>query len=274
MPAAADIASLFLFVPADRPERFMKAASAGADAIIIDLEDAVPPASKDLARRGLPEGLASLPAETPIFLRVNGIGTPWHGADIEMATALRVAGIVLPKAESAADIGAVRNHLAETTVLVALVETARGLSAVDEIAAACDRVAFGSVDFAADLGCAHSREPLLFARSRIVVAARLAGHARPIDGVTLSIKDEAATEDDARHAAALGFAGKLLIHPAQIAAARRGLSPSADDIVWAERVASSAGDGAARAVDGVMVDGPVLARAQNILRSRDRLSNG
>ena len=106
------------------------------------------------------------------------------------------------------------------------------------------------------------------------MAARLAGAAQPIDGVTLSIKDESTIEDDARYAAALGFGGKLLIHPAQVAPARRGLSPSADDVAWAERIVAGSADGAARAVDGIMVDAPVLARARHILRSRDRLSNG
>ena len=274
MPASADLASLFLFVPADRPERFAKAASAGIDAVIIDLEDAVSARAKEPARAALSEALANLSTEVPVFLRVNGIGTPWHAGDIELAAALGIAGVVLPKAESTGDIAAVRKSLPSGMAVVALVETARGLESANEIARASNRLAFGSVDLAADLGCAHEREPLLFARSRIVMAARLAGRPQPIDGVTLSIRDEAAIEDDARHAAALGFGGKLLIHPAQAGPARRGLSPGADDIAWAERAIGNAGDGAARAVDGMMIDAPVLARARHILRFRDRLSNG
>lgn len=273
MPAPREIASLFLFVPADRPDRFAKAAAAEADAVIVDLEDAVAPAAKDGARAGLAAALAGLAQTVPVFIRINGIATPWHAADVALAATLPVAGIVLPKAETARDVQTLKSSLPDKA-LIALVETAAGLSAAEEIAGACDRIAFGSVDFAADLGCAHVRDALLLARSRLVMAARLAGAAQPIDGVTLSIKDESTIEDDARYAAALGFGGKLLIHPAQVAPARRGLSPSADDVAWAERIVAGSADGAARAVDGIMVDAPVLARARHILRSRDRLSNG
>lgn len=274
MPAAIDRASLFLFVPADRPERFAKAAEAGADCVIIDLEDAVAPDAKDAARAGLPKSLAELATAIPVILRINSVATSWHADDMAMAARLPIAGLVLPKAETATNLTRVRDRLAEGQALVALVESVRGLAAVDEIAAAADRIAFGSVDFAADLGCAHIRDALLLARSRIVMAARLAGCPAPIDGVTLSIRDEPLIEDDARHAMSLGFSGKLLIHPAQVAPARRGFLPGQDEIAWAERVVESAADGAARAVDGAMVDAPVLARAQQILRSRDRHSNG
>lgn len=273
MPAPPELASLFLFVPADRPERFAKAAAAGADAIIVDLEDAVAPTAKDGARAGLATALAALEQTVPVFIRINATGTPWHAADLALASTLPVAGIVLPKAENAAALLAIRSGLSKKA-LVALVETAKGLSGAEEIAAASDRIAFGSVDFAADLGCAHVREALLFARSRLVIAARLAGAPQPIDGVTLSIKDEGAVEDDARYAASLGFSGKLLIHPAQIAPARGGFSPSPDDIAWAERIVAGSADGAARAVDGIMVDAPVLARAHHILQRRDRRTNG
>lgn len=261
-------ASLFLFVPADRPERFAKAATAGADAIIIDLEDAVAPAAKDDARSGLAAGLGGLSSTLPVFVRINGIGTPWHEADLALAATLPVTGLVVPKAECAKDLRDIRALTGEA--LIALVETAAGLFAAEEIAGACDRLAFGSVDFAADLGCAHIRDALLLARNRLVLAARLADAPQPIDGVTLSIKDEGAVEDDARYAAALGFGGKLLIHPAQVAPARRGLAPSPEDIAWAERIVAGSADGAARAVDGIMVDAPVLARAHHILQRRDR----
>jgi citrate lyase subunit beta/citryl-CoA lyase len=273
MLAHRELASLFLFVPADRPERFAKAVAAGADAVIVDLEDAVAPPARDGARAGLAAALAGLAQTVPVFIRINGIGTPWHDADLALAVTLPVAGIVLPKAETARDVQTLKSSLPDKA-LIALVETASGLAVVDAIARAADRLAFGSIDFAADLGCAHIRDALLLARSRIVMAARLAGAPQPIDGVTLSIRDEGTIEDDARYAAALGFGGKLLIHPAQIAAARRGLSPSAEDVAWAERIVAGSADGAARAVDGIMVDAPVLARARHILRSRDRLSNG
>lgn len=273
MPALQELASLFLFVPADRPERFAKAAAAGADAIIVDLEDAVTPAAKDNARAALGAALSGLDRTVPIFIRINGVGTPWHAADLAMVASLPVDGIVLPKAESAAELQATRSQAPGKT-LIALVETAKGLSVAEDIAPASDRIAFGSVDFAADLGCAHVREALLFARSRLVMAARLAGAPQPIDGVTLSIKDESEVENDARYAVELGFGGKLLIHPAQIAPARRGFAPTEQDIAWAETIVAGSADGAARAIDGIMVDAPVLARAHHILKRRDLLSNG
>jgi citrate lyase subunit beta/citryl-CoA lyase len=147
---------------------------------------------------------------------------------------------------------------------MALIESARGLVAARAIALASARLAFGSIDFAADLGCAHGREALLAARLELVIASRLAGIAPPIDGVTDAVRDPDQVRADATHAAALGFGGKLLIHPAQIAPARAGFQPNAEEIAWAERVLA-AGDGAVT-VDGALVDAPVRIRAKQIRR--------
>ncbi|SFU19555.1 CoA ester lyase [Mesorhizobium sp. YR577] len=271
----ADIADLvlFLFVPADRPERFAKAAGAGADAIIVDLEDAVSPSAKADARSGLTVALGDAGTACPVFIRINGSGTSWHDDDVTMAACLPIHGVVLPKAESVRDIEAVRARLPAGMPVLAIIESAKGLVHADAIAAAADRLAFGSIDFAADLGCAHSREALLLARSRIVLASRIAGRPAPVDGVTLSIKDGSIAENEARYGASLGFAGKLLIHPAQITPARAGQAPAAEDVAWALRIAASIEDGA-RAVDGAMVDAPVLARARQIIHSYKRHSNG
>lgn len=261
----------YLFVPGDRPDRFPKAIAAGSDAVIIDLEDAVAPPAKAVARDGLLAGLAGISAGPALFVRINAVGTDWHGADLRMAARLPLAGIVLPKAESADAIDTIRRTAAFDVKIVALVETAKGIQAVDEIARSADWLAFGSVDFAADLGCRHSREALLLARNRLVLAARLANKPAPIDGVTLTINDPDTVEDDARYAATLGFTGKLLIHPSQIAPARRGLAPGDEEFSWASAVLARAGDGSARAIDGVMVDAPVLERARQIVRTRMRL---
>jgi citrate lyase subunit beta/citryl-CoA lyase len=270
MNVSIDSLSLFLFVPADRPERFGRAASAGADAVIVDLEDAVATGRKVAAREGLPEALAGLPRDlVPILVRINAIGTEWHDDDLDVLSNLKITGIVLPKAESAAGIDMVRRRIAGLSIL-AIVESARGLAMADDIAAAADRLAFGSIDFAADLGCAHNREALLLARSRIVLAARLAGKPSPVDGVTPAIRDVDEIEADTRYGASLGFCGKLLIHPAQVAPARAGMAPTEQDIEWAMKIVASAQDGAARAVDGAMVDAPVLARARQILGARNR----
>lgn len=267
--------ALPLFVPADRPERIRRALASGADAVIVDLEDAVAPHAKAGARRSLAGALREAPpGPACVLLRVNASGTGWRDDDLAAAAALPIHGLVVPKAEDRSDIAAVKRSAAGRLPIVALIESAVGLRAVYDIAAEADRLAFGSVDFSSDLGCDHSREALLLARSEIVLASRLARLPAPLDGVTLTINDDEATRSDARYAASLGFGGKLLIHPAQIAPARRGLAPSESERTWAQRVIASAGDGSASAVDGAMVDAPVLARARAILKRFDAILSG
>lgn len=262
-----------LFVPGNRPERFVKAVDAGADAVIIDLEDAVGQSEKEEARTAL---AAACPSRGRIFLRINAVGTPWHADDLHAARMLRLAGIVLPKAESAAEVAGVGAALGDHLPIIALIESARGLAAARDIAAAppVARLAFGSIDFAADMGCAHTRQALLTARCELVLAARLAGQGGPIDGVTASVDDASLAESDAAHAVELGFAGKLCIHPRQIAPVIRGFAPAPEEIAWARRVldALSAG-GSVVTVDGAMVDAPVRLRAERIL-ARAGLNDG
>lgn len=248
-----------LFVPGNRPERFAKAAASGADAVIVDLEDAVAAEAKAAARDALDTSFTDL----PVFLRINGEGTPWHENDLTAAAALPLAGIILPKAE--AGEGLARLAMASRVPVLALIETARGLAEARRIAAlpGVERLIFGSVDFCADLGCAHTREALLGARSELVLASRLAGLAAPVDGVTTVIDEAELITADARHALDLGFGGKLAIHPRQIAPIFAGFRPGAGEIDWANRVLAS-GDGAV-SVDGAMVDEPVRIRARAVL---------
>jgi citrate lyase subunit beta/citryl-CoA lyase len=248
-----------LFVPADRPERFAKAAASGADAVILDLEDAVATAAKDAARAALACDFTDL----PVLVRINGAGTAWHEADVAAVAALPVAGVILPKAEEAA--AAARLGQAAGCAVIGLIESARGLANARAIAAAegVERLAFGSIDYCADLGSAHLREVLLPARSELVLASRLAGIAAPIDGVTVQLDDPRPVEEDAAHARALGMTGKLCIHPKQIAAVRRAFAPTEAEIGWARRALAS-GEGAV-SVDGAMVDEPVRIRARAIL---------
>ena len=257
-------ARTMLFVPADRPDRYAKAAESDADAIIIDLEDAVAPKTKAAARKMLCVPHA-LPQGIDIFVRLNGRSTPWYDADVAAVSLLPVAGVILPKTETVTDITALASRFGDR-VIIALIETARGLSAAREIARApsTTRLAFGSIDFCADIGAAHTRDALLAARSEIVLASRLAGIAPPLDGVTTSLDDAALIENDARHASELGFGGKLCIHPRQIAPVWRGFLPSTEEIAWARRVLDAEGQGAA-SVDGAMVDAPVRARARTII---------
>lgn len=250
-----------LFVPGDRPERFAKAARSGADAIIIDLEDAVSPDRKDLARANLTAGFTSL----PIYVRINGVGTPWRDDDLAAVQAGAFAGVILPKAEAGGSPAGFA-RLPPGLRVVALIESAAGLASAREVARhpQVERLAFGSVDYCADLGCAHTQTALLAARSEIVLASRLADIAPPLDGVTLALDDGALARLDACHAADLGFGGKLCIHPRQVAFVRDGFAPSAEDIAWASRVVST--NEAVGKIAGEMVDPPVRLRAEQLLK--------
>ncbi|MDB5680312.1 MAG: HpcH/HpaI aldolase [Sphingomonas bacterium] len=259
-----------LFVPADRPERFAKAAASGADAIILDLEDAVSPDRKDMARRTLATP-GVIPQDIPVIVRVNASSTPWQFADIETVARLPVAGVMVPKASRAEELTMIAGRLGNRRV-IALIETPRGLAAVQDIARAgrVARLAFGSVDFCAEMGCAHTREALLSARSAIIFASALHGLPPPLDGVTAAFSDDAAARADARHAVEMGFGGKLCIHPRQIAAVLDGFAPSVGEIEWAHRVLAGAREGAT-VTDGAMVDAPVRARAALIIARQAKM---
>ncbi len=257
-----------LFVPGNRPDRWQKAATAGADFVIIDLEDAVPAADKAVARSALSGG--PLPGG-PLAVRINGVGTPWHDDDMRVVTSLPIAAIMIPKIDSAKTVASLRAACGDEIGIVGLVESAEGLGSVREIAGAPGliRLAIGTIDLAADLGCAHTPTALLHARSELVLASRLAGITPPIDGITASISDTKAAENDARYARELGMGGKLCIHPAQLAPTFIGFAPTEDEIAWATRICEAEGDGAL-AVSGEMVDLPVRKRAEIILaRARD-----
>ena len=261
-----------LFVPADRPDRLAKAIELACDAVIVDLEDAVAPADRLSARMALTgnEGLLRR-AGVPVFVRVNGVGSPWHEEDVAACSRLPIAGVMLPKSESGAALDELRAGLPGFR-LVALVETAAGLAGLRQWACKADRVAFGAIDYSADIGCVEDRTALLGARQEIVLASRLAGLPAPIDGVTTAVRDADLVRSDAEHAMRLGFGGKLLIHPDQIAPALEGFAPSGKQRQWAERILA-AGHGGATSIDGEMIDAPVLAKARNIL-ARVRTSRG
>lgn len=254
-----------LFVPGSRPERFDKALAAGADAVIVDLEDAVAPADKLSARESL---RAWLRPEHAVVVRINAADTPWFADDIALCAQPGVAAVMLPKAERAETLAALMEAGAKS--VLPLIESAAGFAALRIIAAApgVQRLVFGSIDFQLDLGMRDAHEDeLLYFRSQIVLASRLAGLAAPIDGVSTAIDDAEALHADVQRARRLGFGGKLCIHPKQVAGVHRGFAPSADELAWAQRVldAAAAAGGAAIAVDGKMVDKPVLLRAERLV---------
>ena len=256
-----------LFVPATRPDRFAKAAQSGADAVIIDLEDAVAADEKAKARAALTKNM--LPDGALLF-RINAVSAQWFKDDIAAVASLDINCVMLAKTEGIDDIAQVR-AIAPNMRVIALIETAKGMANARAIAAAGPvRLAFGSLDYCVDLGCAHDRDALLAARSELVLASRLAGIAPPIDGVTAQIGDDAAVQSDAVYAAVLGFSGKLCVHPTQIAPVKLVFAPSAKDVAWAACILASSTDGVAM-VDGMMVDGPVRLRAQAIMARAARL---
>ena len=255
----------YLFVPGNRPDRFDKALNSGADAIILDLEDAVDPASKDAAREAVGAWLDSgHAADGQVLIRINDDTTPWYGGDCALLDRFPAVGIVLPKAERADQIAA----LPKGGVVVPLIETARGLRAVDEIAAAdgVQRLAFGTLDFAADLNLSGDERGLIQPAMMIALASRCAEKAAPIAGVTPSIDNADALEARSRFRQRF-WLHRQAVHPSrQVAAVREALAPTPAEQDWARRViaAAEAGTGAVQ-VDGRMVDRPVLLKAQAIL---------
>lgn len=266
----ADIASArsLLFVPGNRPERFAKAAASGAHAIVLDLEDAVPPDGKDAAREAV---AVWLHAGRSGIVRVNAADTPWHADDLRMLAATPAAAM-LAKADADAVAGAAA--ALPGRAIVALVETVKGYMELARVAThpGVVRVAFGSVDFGTETGIADVGDAMTAVRTRIVLESCFAGLAAPVDGVSLGVDDEEATRRDALRARQLGFGGKLCIHPRQVAAVNAGFRPGEAELQWARRVldAIAASGGNATTVDGKMIDRPVVEQARRILSGGGR----
>lgn len=262
----------FLFVPGNRPDRFEKAAASGADAVVLDLEDAVPPAEKAAARAAVREAWPRLAArEIPIVVRVNAAASGFLEDDLAALKDLSpAASVMLPKAETAAHVATVRAALPEAAV-VPLVETAAALRGLDAVAGAPGvvRLAIGHLDFMADTGMSWSEgEPELAPlRFSVSIATRIAGLAPAVDGVTVQTDDEPRLRADTVRAKRFGFGGKLCIHPKQVAVVHAAFAPAEEEVAWARRVveADAASAGRAVKVDGKMVDAPVVTTARQIL---------
>ena len=261
----------YLFVPGDRPERYAKALAAGADAVIIDLEDAVAPSAKEAARDAL---RAWLTPEQAVLVRVNSADTAWFAEDLALAGLPGVAGVVLPKAERPETIAGLMRQGAQA--VLPLIESALGFHNALELARqpGVERLLFGSIDFSVDLGLTEGIEELQYFRSQLVLVSRLAGILPPVDGVTTTLDDIARITDDTRRARRNGFGGKLCIHPRQVAPVNAAFAPSAEEAAWAARVLQAVEntDGAAVALDGKMVDRPVILQAQAIVDEMRRRS--
>ncbi|HEX2706955.1 MAG TPA: CoA ester lyase [Solirubrobacterales bacterium] len=260
-----------LFAGATRPDLVAKLARSGPDAVAIDLEDAVPADAKAQARAALADLVATVDGPQ-VFVRVNGPATAWFEDDLAAAAALPIAGVLVPKAEGPADVERARAGLGEGAALVAGLESARGVADAGAICeAGPDAAYFGAEDYIADLGGRRTDggEEVLFARSQVALAARLAG-VPTLDQVVVDFRDEGAFEHDAEAGRAIGYRGKLCIHPSQVPIANRVFGASAAEVERARALLAAWEQGAARGVaavefDGAMVDGPALRMARDTI---------
>jgi citrate lyase subunit beta/citryl-CoA lyase len=243
-----------------------KVFDAGADVVLLDLEDAVPPDIKDRAR----EMVAAVAARRACWVRVNRAGSEECERDLD-ALAGKVSGLRVPKVESASDVAWVGER-APGVALDCTIESARGVLAAFEIASApgCALLSYGGLDLAADLGISGGDQETLFARSYLVVAARAAGKPPPSDGVYPMLDDDAGLRKEAEAAMRLGFFGKSAIHPRQVPIIQAVFSPTPEEIAWAKLVMAAfekSGGAATRTAAGEFVDMPVAERARRILGS-------
>jgi len=254
----------YLFAPGHNDKLLHKVFTAGADAVILDLEDAVPVDAKDRARAMV----AGTISEHPALVRVNPPHTATCAADLD-AVAPHAAAIRIPKCESAEDVAWVAER-APGVPLVPAIETARGVLAAQEIsmAPAVAHLSIGGLDLLRDLYAGDGTLPMLYVRSHIVVVSRAAGLPPPVDSVYPLIDDDAGLRAEAQFVRSLGFAAKSAIHPRQIPILHEVFAPSTRDLEWAREVLAAfeaAGRGATRLPDGEFVDLPVAQRAQRLL---------
>jgi citrate lyase subunit beta/citryl-CoA lyase len=274
----------FLFAPGNHARRVEKALSLDADAVILDLEDAVAKAEKPAAREAVAAALAQ-PRHGLLYARVNAVDTEFCHGDLLAIVREGLDGIILPKVESAAGLATIDWLLAQLERerglapggidLIPIIETAAGLDRLGAILAAgtrVRRVAFGAGDFTLDVNMVWSRgeSELTHARAAIVTASRAAGIEAPLDTVWVDLTDSEGLEASARTALGLGFQGKMCIHPDQIAIVNRVFTPSDEEVAFAERVAAAfvkaEKDGsAAIQLDGKFIDYPIVYRAERVL---------
>ena len=286
----------FLFGPGNRPRILEKVAHCGADAVILDLEDAVPIAEKVATR---PAVLAAIRAITtcPVYVRINPLtaitefSQPIGAADLEAIVCAKLDGVILPKTESATDIrqaeevlGAIEQQRGLTPGgidLIPIVETALGVHQAFDIASAGTRVkhlAFGAGDFTRDIGVRWSRREVesQYARSALVVASRAAGIEAPLDSVWIDLQDPRGLMRSAKLAKQLGFQGKMAIHPTQVEPINAAFSPTAAEIAFATRVVEAFDQAVAEGVAAIQIDGqfidyPIVEAAQRLLTVAEAL---
>ena len=272
-----------LFAPANRPDLVAKLPRSGPDGVVVDLEDGVRPDDKASARALVREGFTELLGSHPpiaVFVRVNGPESEEFGADLKVLDP-SLSGVVVPKLESGEQVAkvlaALRGHGLRSLTVLAGLETVRGVGAAREIAGSgVGGVYFGAEDFIADMDGVRtaSNQEVLYARSEVALAARLAG-IYALDQVVVDIHDLERLRRESLEARALSYVGKVCIHPGQVAVVNEAFSPSAEELERSRRLvaAFAAGGGDKRGViafEGQMIDRPLVLRARAMLARKDR----
>jgi citrate lyase subunit beta/citryl-CoA lyase len=283
-PAPARIRSL-LFAPASKPDVLRKLPRATPDAVALDLEDAVAPDAKPAAREHAREVGAELAAAHPnlaVYVRVNPVPTEWFADDVLEGVHPSITGVIVPKLETADQLteiaAAFRAAGLEQLHVLAGIESAAGVERVREVLVPPVAVAyFGAEDYVADLGGVRTlaSTEVLYARSRVALAARLAG-VPAVDQVVTRLDAEDHFLTDAAEGRALGYRGKLCIHPAQVALAHRAFTPSGEEVDRARRLIAAYEEAvavghAAIAFEGQMVDEPLARHARAVIAAAQDL---
>jgi citrate lyase subunit beta / citryl-CoA lyase len=268
-----------LYVPADRPDRARKALAGDADAVILDLEDAVAPPGKDEARAAIPDLVAEFPLRD-VQVRINAIGTPWAEEDLAMVAGLppRV-NVRLPMAESPSDVESARNLVGAREIHV-LLETAGGIEAAGEIARAAGTASLGigEADLASDLGVTDDAA-LAWCRQRVVVAARAAGLPAPMAAVYANVHDLEGLAESTHQLRRWGFVGRAAIHPRQLPVIVAAFAPDAGEVERARQVLESIdsaqvrGEGTSVLPDGSFLDVAMLERARRVIALHERTTH-
>ncbi|HYM16279.1 MAG TPA: CoA ester lyase [Dehalococcoidia bacterium] len=288
---AIELLRTLLFVPGNRPRMLARAESAGADALVLDLEDAVPGSEKVAARRLVQAWVPRLAAAgRTVFVRVNAPRTGLARADVRAAVRAGVAGVVVPKAESAQDLRDLDVLLREAEMArrirpgdigtIPIIESARGLLRCEEIAGASDRIvalSLGGEDYTAELGALRDARGAALAHLRYTVVTVAVANGLPaIDTPWVDTRDVRGLAAEARLARSIGFKGKYVIHPDQVAAVSNAFTPSREEVAEARRVVAAAKRGAAGgrgsvSIGGRMIDAPVVERARRVLAAAEAM---
>jgi len=274
-----------LFVPGNRPDRYEKAIASGADAVCIDLEDAVAPDAKDEGRRQAIDFLGKVEARlrVELILRINDVDSDVGRLDVEAlwASGARPDAVMVPKVRAPDQVRQVGEWLTRgqrpPLPLILLVETVQALACVEDLARApyVSALLFGAVDLSAEMGCAIDWDALLYARSRVVHAAAL-GAIDAIDVPNLDVADPDGLARECQRVARLGFRGKAAIHPTQVPIIQAAFSPSSAEIERARKIVAAyeRNRGGVLLVDGKLVEKPVIASAQRTLAIAEAVQRG